>query len=135
MQNTLRHVLMGTLAAMTAFVVTTSNGCGDGGTGADSGAESGPACADQPIGCCTRPADCGANRFDWVCSEPQGRKICRKLCTSNSSCNAPETCEDGICRPPACGNDSECGNGDQCSGGTCVPRYACLLYTSDAADE
>lgn len=69
--------------------------------------------------CCKTAKDCG-KASEWVCAS----KTCIAICSKSADCGAGEICEDAVCRPPACGNDSECGGNEQCIGGACEAKVA-----------
>jgi hypothetical protein len=72
---------------------------------------------------CTGVPDCksGNSSVNWACTPAHS---CIQICTSSSDCQSPSVCEDLICRPPACGDDSECNSGQQCIGGSCTAALA-----------
>lgn len=127
MRNLVRFLITSLSAAVIAYTATLA-GCTPPVPADDAGPP--PACLDTPVGCCKKPADCGVNRFDWVCVDPNGAKICTGLCRSNSDCVAPSRCEDGVCQPDACGEDSECGGGQTCQNGACKAAIASTAVTS-----
>ena len=63
-------------------------------------------------------------------------------CRRSRDCEADELCRDGECVPrqTTCQDDTDCQQGQVCRDEACVQDtrtacQACLLYTSDAADE
>lgn len=128
MRNVLRWLATGALAV----TVTTAPGCGDGGTGGTPDAASAAKCEGKDPGTCecTKNTDCGANRFEWICTPA---KACVRICENNSQCaayGADYTCDDAICRPPACANDAQCNNGQQCIGGKCEAKVTAASVAS-----
>jgi hypothetical protein len=110
------------------------SGVGDVGTDAgpvDAGSDAGPADsgtdAGMDAGVCPGSADCPCRAktdcmgtdttAKWACTPSH---LCVRICTANEDCppSAP-SCEDLICRPMACADDSECASGMQCVGGRC----------------
>lgn len=117
--------------------------CG-GGVGAGGlsgpGASCGPGDVQQVEANCVCQvfSDCeDGNDATWACSNAQ---TCIQTCQSSSDCTtAPNTiCEDEVCRPPACGNDSECAAGEQCIASACRAAFAadsvatCLIVPAAA---
>jgi len=62
---------------------------------------------------CSRPADCGRNRFEWTCTP---ERVCVRHCSAAHDCNAGAECVDGLCAHGLCVDDAECGS----EGGLCV---------------
>jgi hypothetical protein len=66
---------------------------------------------------CFASIDCAAgNTAAWLCTPANA---CVRTCESSPDCGGSAVCDDLLCRPPACGDDSECANGNQCIGGSC----------------
>lgn len=83
-------------------------------------------CEEGVVGCCKKNKDCGSGT--WTCTT-QGQ--CIRICRNSGECtNAGDVCEDGVCRPPGCGNDDECGQGLQCLGGVCEPAVTASAVDS-----
>ncbi len=142
MKKALRLGMTGAVACLTAFVLA-HTGCATNSTTSDGGPQGG-ACAPGSVAqieqtcVCQVFSDCEAgNSATWACSN--GHK-CIQTCTSSSDCTvAPATvCENAICLPPACGDDSECSTGQQCVGASCVPAFtasnvaSCLVLPTAA---
>lgn len=133
MRKALQLMTAASAAAVLAFVVSTV-GCGGTVPGGPDAGDGGP-CGKDPFSAeckCAKPAECDPlhqeNRFKWICT-PSHR--CVKICKANADCRSGETCEDAICRPPACGSDAQCNTaaGEECLGGSCKPA----LVAADVA--
>jgi hypothetical protein len=127
MQKVLRLMAFTAVAAVAGFTMAVAPGC----SGTPGAKDAGPLlhCTpgtpeEQETNCvCTSKADCGnGNTAKWACTPA---KTCVRICTSGADCTAPSVCEDLICRPPACGDDTDnCAAGQACIGGSCKPTVS-----------
>lgn len=69
-------------------------------------------------GACTRSADCGQNRFQWICASG----ICERICQNDNDCSEYDglVCADAVCQEPRCSVDDDCEGDDVCHDGSCV---------------